>query len=127
VPLHAHELEVAASLGVVYPEAVRLLEVDAVPVPGHRLAHLLGRAAPQGIAGLTAGYGIYLIPAVFNDPEIRIHELVHVGQYDRLGLRPFLWHYTYQCLVHGYADAPLEREAVDQAAQICRSRNDLSP
>lgn len=41
------------------------------------------------------------------------HELVHVVQYQRLGLEQFLWAYSVGIALHRYEDSPLEKMAYD--------------
>jgi len=110
-PATAEEQVIARSLGVRHPERVRFLACDDIPVPGRRWARMFGGAIPGRIGGLTARYGIFLYPDLYDSKEVRIHELVHVAQYDRLGTRPFLWHYVRQCVADGYLNSELEREA----------------
>jgi len=51
-----------------------------------------------------------------------VHELVHTGQYERLGgVRPFLERYLRECLTIGYPMGALEQEAIRIAEEICGS------
>jgi hypothetical protein len=42
-----------------------------------------------------------------------LHELAHVAQYERLGMRRFLRQYLHECLTEGYPLGELEAEARD--------------
>jgi hypothetical protein len=119
-PLTPEERQTALRLGVRDPSQVRITITPNLPLPGprwlHRLASKLGFPATESI-GLAIGYAIFLHPAFAHDPHVLTHELAHSAQYERLGgLRPFLHRYLAECLTHGYADAPLEREARAAAA-----------
>lgn len=53
------------------------------------------------------------------DEALLRHELIHTLQYQRLGShRAFMWHYIFQCLHHGYYQAPLEIEARERSKSI---------
>jgi hypothetical protein len=52
-----------------------------------------------------------LKPRVAQDKTVLAHELVHVGQHDRLGRAAFLRRYLVEMEVLGYARSPLELEA----------------
>jgi hypothetical protein len=115
----------AHSIGVAAPGRVRLLAVEEIPLPEHpRL-----RAAAQetgllgsGTAGLTLGYGIFICSPFWEARELIVHELVHCRQYEQLGgLEPFLNKYLWECVTLGYAQAPMEQEAITVAAKICTS------
>ncbi len=111
-PLGAEALAFARELEIRNPEEVRVLEVRPIPLPAPRpMVRLAGRWGLPFFepAGMALGRGIYLL-----DTESRLlrHELVHVAQYQRLGgIEPFMRRYLVECLIHGYADAPLEVEA----------------
>jgi hypothetical protein len=64
-------------------------------------------------------YGIYLRADESSDRELVAHELVHTGQYERMGgFLPFLRQYIYECLTVGYCASKLEQEAVQRAALL---------
>lgn len=123
VPLTKDELADAKAIGVRNPERVRLLRVDAVPVPAHPML----RAAAASInflttapRGLTLDYGIFIRADHWRDRALIAHELVHTAQFQRLGgILPFLQTYISQCATVGYANAPLELEAIATAGRIC--------
>ena len=124
VSLSKVELADARVIGVCNPERVRLLRVDAVPVPAHPML----RAAAASINFLTAtprglalDYGIFVRTDHWRDRALIAHELVHTAQFQRLGgILPFLHAYISQCVTVGYPNAPLELEAIETAARICR-------
>ena len=123
VRLSEIELVDARAIGVRNPERVRLLRVDAVPVPVHPLL----RAAAASINFLTTApralaldYGIFVRADHWRDRALIAHELVHTAQFQRLGgILPFLQTYIFQCATVGYPNAPLELEAIATAARIC--------
>jgi hypothetical protein len=123
VPLSQTELADAKAIGVRNPERVRLLRVDAIPVPAHPMLraaaasiHFL-TAAPRGLA---LDCGIFVRSDCWGDRALIAHELVHTAQYQRLGgILPFLQTYILQCATVGYATAPLELEAAATAARVC--------
>jgi hypothetical protein len=123
VPLNEQEMSDASKLGVREPERVRLLRVESIPFP--RQPQL--RAAAETVhfltpetRGLTLQYGIFVRWDCWRDRLLIAHELFHTVQYERLGgILPFLQQYLVQCLTIGYANAPMEIEAVAAAARIC--------
>ena len=124
VPLTTSELGDGRFAGVAEPGRVRLLRVETIPIP----AHPLMRAAAQAMGlntslspCLTARYGIFIRSNVWGQRWWVAHELAHTAQYERLGIRPFIECYLYQCLAVGYPSAPMEQEAIDLADRICRS------
>jgi hypothetical protein len=123
VRLSEIELADARAIGMGDPERVRLLRVDAVPVPAHPMLRAAAAsinfltAAPRGLA---LDYGIFVRADHWRDPALIAHELVHTAQFQRLGgILPFLQTYIFQCATVGYPNAPLELEAVATAARIC--------
>src|SRR5437588_12219116 len=123
VRLSEIELADAKAIGVRNPERVRLLRVDAVPIPAHPML----RAAAASInfltttpRGLALDYGIFVRRDCWRDRDLIAHELAHTAQYQRLGgITPFLRTYIFQCVTVGYAKAPLELEAIAIAERIC--------
>lgn len=111
-PLSAAEHALAAELGVLRPDRVRVLHTDPVPMPvaPRWIAVARGLGLPVfAPAGMTLGHGIF---AVEESMDLLRHELAHVAQMERLGgIAPFLRRYFAECLALGYAHAPLELEA----------------
>jgi hypothetical protein len=123
VPLSESELADAKAVGVRNPERVRLLRVDAIPVPAHPMLKAAAAsinfitAAPRGLALQNA---IFVRSDHWRDRGLIAHELVHTAQYQRLGgVLPFLQTYIFQCATVGYQQAPLELEATATAERIC--------
>lgn len=124
VSLSKVELADARVIGVCNPERVRLLRVDSIPVPVHPMLRAAAAsinfltAAPRGLA---LDYGIFIRADYWRDRALIAHELVHTAQFQRLGgILPFLQTYIFQCATVGYPNAPLELEAIETAARICR-------
>lgn len=124
VRLSEIELADARAIGVGNPERVRLLRVDSIPVPVHPMVRAAAAlinfltAAPRGLA---LDYGIFIRADYWRDRALIAHELVHTAQFQRLGgILPFLQTYIFQCATVGYPNAPLELEAIETAARICR-------
>ncbi len=122
VPLSDQEMADARAIGVAQPDRVRLLQLDRVPFPKDPML----KAAASAIqfltpttCGLALRYGIFIRSDCWRDRALIAHELVHVMQYERLGgILPFLRDYLFQCMTVGYANAPLEQEAVDIARRV---------
>lgn len=130
VPLSRDELADAKAIGVRNPERVRLLRVDAIPIPAHPALRAAAAsinfltAAPRGLA---LDYGIFIRADHWRDRALIAHELVHTAQFQRLGgILPFLQTYIFQCATVGYPNAPLELEAEAIAARICPIQPELS-
>jgi Domain of unknown function (DUF4157) len=70
---------------------------------------------PKAKRGITQGGSIYVrgpfAQTSHRDLRLLMHELVHVGQYARLGTIRFLWVYGQGKLKGGYRENPLEKEA----------------
>ena len=123
VRLSEIELADAKAIGVRNPERVRLLRVDAVPVPAHPMLRAAAAsinfltAAPRGLA---LDCGIFIRADHWRDRALIAHELVHTAQFQRLGgILPFLQTYIFQCATVGYPNAPLELEAIATSARVC--------
>lgn len=120
VALSPRQLEDSKIAGVKHPEKVRLLRVERVPMPTHPALVEAGRITglvSSSTAGLTLRHGIFIRADFWGDRGLLIHEMVHVGQYERLnGIEPFLRQYLWECLTVGYPQAPMEQEAVRIAA-----------
>ena len=125
IPLTADELDDARRAGVKKPEKIRRQCVLGIPEPEN--GEVLFAARRSGLfqlesSGLAVGHGIYLRQDVWNSRQILVHELVHVGQYERLGgIRPFLDIYLRECIAPGYPFGALEQEAILVSRDICKS------
>jgi hypothetical protein len=67
---------------------------------------LLGRAS---VSGITLWRTIWLAPNVPLDPELLLHELRHVHQFQED--RAFPLRYLWRSLRHGYTENPYEADA----------------
>ena len=112
----------ARAVGVARPEQVRLLVVDAIPMPDHPVLRAAGAATglmSPFTAGLTLRHGIYIRRDLDGDRGLIAHELVHTGQYERHGsILAFLRQYLHECLTIGYPGAPMEQEATTLSARV---------
>ena len=121
--LSSQYMEDAISVGVKYPERVRIHEVPQVPIPKHPILRAAAEAtqliSPATI-GISLRYGIFIHNNFSKDRYIIVHELVHTMQCERFGgLYPFLKKYLSECIEIGYPEAPLEQEAVRIASEVC--------
>jgi hypothetical protein len=114
IPLSTHEMDLARSVGVRYPERVRIKTVPAIPLPED--AELCAAAVQAELIGpstrgLTLGYGVYLLEGFVCDRLVR-HECRHVHQYEQAGsIEAFLRKYIPEVLQFGYWNAPDEVDA----------------
>lgn len=113
-PLTRAELALARAVGLKDSGRVRILVVARIPLPfgwlQQRIARFSGVVLANPVA-LTAGHGIYICRSHQDQRVVVRHELVHVHQYERLGRRAFLLQYIRDCLLEGYRDSALEKEA----------------
>ncbi|MEM8954494.1 MAG: hypothetical protein AAGD22_10120 [Verrucomicrobiota bacterium] len=112
----------AQLMGVRHPERIRILLVDEVSGPRNvllrKLCDALGYFGPW-ISGITYRYGILIRRDRYPDRLLVAHECVHTGQYERCGsLGSFLLSYLRECLLQGYPNGPLEREAVERSGLL---------
>lgn len=122
VPLRDQELLDAARVGVIFPEKIRLLQVDKIPLLNGGffkfLGHLVPTLSPHTV-GVSLGYGIYIRSCGSDQRGLLAHECVHTGQYERYGsAAAFLRAYLSECLEFGYPAAPLEQEAIRRSANL---------
>jgi hypothetical protein len=118
VALDREQLKLAEALGVQSAQRVRVVVATPVPLPLPGVVRDIAQRAgwiSAHIAGMTLGYGIVLRGDCSADRRLLAHELAHVAQYERLGLRSFLRQYLRECLWSGYPYGALEIEA--QAAE----------
>ncbi|MCG8434703.1 MAG: hypothetical protein MJA83_11795 [Gammaproteobacteria bacterium] len=128
-PLTAVEKDIAVEMGVKYPDKVRVLVVPSLGEPEDAYYHERMRAfgRPAGLGRATAkGYGVVIREDSVHMAIILPHELVHVGQYERLGgIEPAQKLYLRQLEEFGYSDTPLENEAYDRAREwLAKARMD---
>ncbi len=116
VPLTQTAFEDARTVGVRYPEKIRVLIVDHFPLPSDVL--LRSAAASLGFlgsntAGLTLGYSI-LVRRGRLSRRLLSHELRHVAQCEDAGsLSAFLTAYLEALVTSGYENSSFERDARD--------------
>jgi len=123
IPLTLQQAFDAHLVGVKETTRVRLLQVDFIPTPEdpilRRANEQFGLVSPV-TAGITFGYGIYIREDLWDDRPLVVHELVHVGPYERYGsFQAFLRDYLEECLTIGYPNGPLEREAITRSKEVC--------
>lgn len=119
-PLDEPAISDARRMGVATPEKIRLMPFEGIPARHGRIIYRIGKRVgwfPE-IAGITLGHGIYLRKTRMADRKLIAHECVHVGQYERMGTAGFLCAYLTECLLLGYCESPLEREACERAEEI---------
>ncbi len=100
------EKKQAKQLGVRNPGAVRVVILDKFPEPSGHIAnnsHIEGARAMGNI--------IMIKPHLKNNSVVLCHELVHVAQKDRMGLRNFLKQIALEKHILGYSKSLLENEA----------------
>jgi hypothetical protein len=118
-PLAGNEFDAAVLMGVRYPEKIRILNVESIPMPKMPMLNLAARLTglmSGDTAGMALRYGIYVRRAYSGNIHLIAHECVHTAQYERLGgFTPFLRQYLAECLEVGYLNSPLEREAISRS------------
>jgi hypothetical protein len=89
---------------------VTVSEMPFPPVAGYGLPEFEPMARTR-MAAITFGRMYFVRP---HAPEgVHFHELVHVVQWNALGISDFLLTYAVGLLQHGYADSPLEAIAFE--------------
>ena len=78
----------------------------------------LGRSS---VAGITLWRTIWLAPGVTLEPELLLHELRHVHQFQADPLFPL--RYVWRSVKHGYRDNPYEADARAYAAHRVATAN----
>jgi hypothetical protein len=112
--LTKEELQIAKRLGVDSPEEIRIVILSEFPMPSD--PELLQEAKRLGfdsdhVIGRTNGNVILLKPSASSDMSVVTHELVHVRQIRKLGIRGFVRRYILELETVGYRRSPLELEA----------------
>jgi hypothetical protein len=116
-------MEDAKSVGVKYPEQVRIYEVPQIPIPKHPILRAATEAtqliSPATI-GISLRYGIFIHNNFSKDRYTIVHELAHTMQCEKFGgFYPFLKKYLRECIEIGYPETPLEQEAIRIASEVC--------
>ena len=115
-PLSAWQAADAVEVGVLRPEAVRILRVPGLPRPD--CPHFCSLATQSGLdltrsQGMALGYAVLIRHSALGDRRVLRHELRHVAQFEAAGsLSHFLEEYLAQMVLHGYRDAPFEVDAL---------------
>lgn len=117
-----HEVTAASlavpNLALCYPqrllESTRVVSVDEVCYPPLEQFGLAEFKSLQETtwSGITFDDVYYLRHDIIS-PALHFHELVHVVQYQCLGVDRFLWAYSVGLALHRYEDSPLEKLAYD--------------
>jgi hypothetical protein len=122
MPLNAQGLADAARMGVRFPEKVRVMQVERIPLLNGRLVKMISRVIPDvssSTVGLSLGYGIYVRSRLGRNRHLIAHECVHTGQYERCGgVSRFLRAYLGECFEYGYPNGPLEQEAILRSMDV---------
>lgn len=112
--LSDRERAIARDAGVAQPDRVRVVVVDALPLPDEptlRAAAVQTGLLGPGMVGLTLGHSIIICKG-HETPRLLSHELRHVHQYEQAGsISAFLPGYLQQVVQFGYANAPFEQDA----------------
>jgi hypothetical protein len=110
------EWDVARNIGVTHPEQVRVVTVDALPMPTDpplRAAAAETGFLDPGMVGLTLGHTVFICRG-HETPRLLSHEFRHVYQYEQAGsIADFLPGYLFQIVERGYAATTFEIDARD--------------
>ena len=120
--LTERERDFARKVGVAHPERIRVISVDALPMPTdpplRAAAEQTGFLDP-GMVGLTLGHSVFICRG-HETARLLSHEFRHVYQYEQArSITEFLPGYLLQIVERGYAATAFELDA--QAHE----RNDL--
>ena len=111
----------AKSLGIKQINRIRIVTVDAFPQPEdaqlQEAAKRYGFDSPYA-GGLTLGHTVLIKKDFLQNPVIVPHELVHVAQVERMGLKSFLRRYLTELEVVGYRKNTLEIEAYKKQGKL---------
>ncbi len=130
-PLSAWQAADAVEVGVLRPEAVRILRVPGLPQPD--CPHFRSLATQSGLdlgqsAGMALGYAVLICHHALGSRRVLRHELRHVAQFEKSrDLGRFLETYLAQIAQHGYRDAPFEVDARRHEGRLTMSRSDIPP
>ncbi len=100
------EKKQAKQLGVKNPDSVRVVILDKFPEPNK---NEVNNSHAEGARAM--GNIIMLKPHLKDNSTVLCHELVHIAQKDRLGLKGFLKQLALELKVLGYSKSSLENEA----------------
>ena len=118
IRLTLSEQNIANKIGIKDVDKIRILYVDKFPFPEDEklaeFARTTGLDSPF-VEGFTYGYAIYIKNGAYSR-ELIAHELIHVQQYEKLGIEKFMSRYLIELAMMGYRNAPLEVEAYERAS-----------
>lgn len=124
-PLSSASYKDALSLGIKYPDKVRVCAVDKVvlPISGFAsgpLGNFLSCRFVDMLStdGVAYGYGIYVTKYREQDRALIYHELIHVKQMEDMGLENFIEKYVNDLVTFGYRESPLEQEAYSKTDEF---------
>ena len=108
------EIAMAKSIGVKHPEHVRVIILTDFPSPGNK--KLLTETKNYGFgnsaeSGRTMGYVVMLKARFKNERRVLAHELAHVAQQERMGVKNFFRRFIAEHEIVGRRRAPLEVDA----------------
>lgn len=120
---HAPEAVPVSSVGYprlpgCFPEELldtaKVVRVPKVPFPPLTRLGLdeLAEMEHRPLAAITYRHAFFVVPSELTE-SLCFHELVHVVQWERLGVDRFLWAYGLGLLRFGYRESPLERMAYE--------------
>ncbi len=116
--LTAAEMQYARTVGVKFPEKIRVVYGFSFPAPKDKILLKEFKALGFGSmmeGGRTNGYGIFIKRYFPKSGSILKHEFVHVRQMEqRKGVRPLVKQYLLEAMTYDYFDIPLEVEAFNQ-------------
>jgi hypothetical protein len=124
-PLSSWQTADAVEVGVLRPDAVRILRVPVLPQPD--CPHFCSLATQSGLdlggsAGMALGYAVLICHRALGDRRVLRHQFRHVAQFEQSGdLEQFLDTYLAQMLQYGYRDAPFEVDARRHEGRLTNS------
>lgn len=102
-------------------QRARAVVVDETPFPPVTELGLpeFQAMAEMPMAGITFGH-MYFLSRRHATEAVHLHELVHVIQWETLGIPAFLSTYAVGIALHGYAASPFEKTAFDMQGRFER-------
>jgi hypothetical protein len=124
VPLGPRHIADAGQAGVGEISRIRVLVVDRIPLPEDEELALGARRMgiiTEDTRCIGFGYALIIRADAWNDRELILHNLVHIGQCERAGgLEQWVRHYlTDRASCPNFTIGPLEEEARGLAREIC--------
>ena len=116
--LSIQEFFMAKAMGVQYPEQVRVVVIADFPIPTQQPLlneyKNIGFTSPE-VGGQAFGYTILIKPRYAGKDWLLLHELVHVAQFERIGIKRFVARYLTELKTLGYRDSLIEIEAREKS------------